>query len=250
MDARSTSASRRRRSSSARRSCSGCSTESKPLYKFDDLGMPPIDARDLRRARAVAVRHGHLRGPDRQREDHDALRDARRARHERAQRDDDRGPGRVHPPDGQPDPDQRSRRGDVRRRTQVDPAPGPRRDPRRRDPRHRDRPDRGAVGAHRSLRALVAPRHRRGVGAPPVPRHGHRAVPRSRRRSSPSSGSASCGASATTAVRQYDPDCRRARVLPVDRRRREGPASSAARAATSAPAPATRSGSASTRSCA
>ena len=80
----------------------------------------------------------------------------------RHQRDDDRRPGRVHLPDGQPDPDQRAGRHDVRHRSQVDPAPGPRRDPRRRGPRRRDRTHRRAVGAHRSPRVLVGPRHRRG----------------------------------------------------------------------------------------
>ena len=61
---------------------------------------------------------------------------------------------------------------------QGDPAPGPRRDPRRRDARRRDRADRRPVGAHRPLRALVAARDRRRRRAPPLPRHGHRVVPR------------------------------------------------------------------------
>ena len=65
----------------------------------------------------------------------------------------------------------------LRRRAAVDPAPGPRRDPRRRDPRRRDRPHRGAGRAHRSPRAVVAPRHRLRRRAAPLPRHGHRVVP-------------------------------------------------------------------------
>ena len=66
---------------------------------------------------------------------------------------------------------------DLRHRAEVDPAPGPRRDPGRRDPRRRDGPDRGPVRAHRPLRALVAARHRLGLGPAPLPRHGDRVVP-------------------------------------------------------------------------
>ncbi len=93
------------------------------------------------------------------------------------ERDDDRGPGRVRLPVHQPDPDERAGRPDVRHRAQVDPAPGPRRDPRRGDPRCRDGPHRRAVRADRPLGALVAARHRLRVGPAPLPRHGHRVVP-------------------------------------------------------------------------
>ena len=78
-------------------------------------------------ARPLAVRHGDLRRPDRERQDHDALRDAHRDQQRRAQRHDDRGPGRVRVPVDQPDPDQRAGRHHLRQRAAVDPAPGPRR---------------------------------------------------------------------------------------------------------------------------
>ena len=74
----------------------------------------------------------------------------------------------------------------------VDPSPGPRRHPRRRDPRRRDRPRGRPVGAHRTLRRLVTPRHRLGLGPPPLLGHGDRVVPHrlvgpGRRRSAPAS---------------------------------------------------------------
>ena len=50
------------------------------------------------------------------------------------QRHDDRGPGRIRLPQDQPDPGQRAGGPDLRQWPEVDPAPGPRRDPRGRDP--------------------------------------------------------------------------------------------------------------------
>ena len=67
-------------------------------------------------------------------------------------------------------------------RPAVDPPPGPRRDPGRRDPRRRHRADRGPVGADRPPRALLAARDRRGRGALPAARHGHRVRSSSPRR--------------------------------------------------------------------
>ncbi len=152
--------------------------KSRSLYKLGDLGMSTDDQQGVLRSGAFAVRHDDLRRAHRKRQDDHALRHAFGDRHRRAQHHDDRGPGRVRAALGQPDPDQREL-ADVtlRRRSEVDPAPGPRRHPRRRDPRRRDRADRGAVGAHRALRALVAARDRRRVGGPPPARHGHRALP-------------------------------------------------------------------------
>ena len=62
---------------------------------------------------------------------------------------------------GQPDADQPAGRRHLRQRAEVDPAPGPRRHPRRRDPRRGDGAHRRAVGAHRARRDVVAARHRR-----------------------------------------------------------------------------------------
>ncbi len=126
----------------------------------------------------VTVRHGDPGRSDREREDHHALRRAEPDRQSGAQHHHHRRPGGVRVPRDQPDPDQRAGRHHLRRRPQGDPAPGPRRDPRRRDARRRDRSHRGPVRAHRPPRALVAPRHRLHGRAAPVPRHGHRVVPR------------------------------------------------------------------------
>ena len=134
-------------------------------------------ARDLLEADPGALRHGAVRRTDRERQDHHALRHAHRGQRSRTQRHDDRGPGRVHLSLHQPDPDQRAGGSDLRHRIEVDPAPGPRRDPRRRDPRRRDRPDRRPVGPDGALRALLAARHRLGLGAAPLLGHGDRVVP-------------------------------------------------------------------------
>ena len=93
------------------------------------------------------------------------------------QRHDDRGPGRIHLPLDQPDPDQRTGGTDLRHRPEVDSAPGPGRDPRRRDPRRRDGPDRRPVRADRPPGPVVAARDRLGVRPAPLPRHGDRVVP-------------------------------------------------------------------------
>ena len=135
--------------------------KTRAVIELPALGMSAETVRALLRPDPVAVRHGDLRGPDRFGQDHDALRDARRDQQRRDQRHDDRGPGRVRVPDDQPDPDQRAGGRHVRERAALDPAPGPRRDPRRRDPRRRDRAHRDAGRAHRSLRRVVVARDRR-----------------------------------------------------------------------------------------
>ncbi len=66
------------------------------------------DGRAVQGPDPLAVRHGHLRGPDRERQDHDALRLAGRDQQPGPQHHDHRGPGRVHLPVDQPDPDQRA----------------------------------------------------------------------------------------------------------------------------------------------
>ena len=154
----------------------------------------------------------------------------------------------------QPDPDQPDRRRHLRRRAQVDPAPGPRRDPRGRDPRRRDGPHRRPVGPDRPPRSLVAPRHRLGLGPLRFLDMGIESFLVAAR-SWRSSVSGWCAGSAPPAG---FPTRRRRRSLrstarPAERRRR---ASGTARDATSAPTPATRSASgctrcsASTRACA
>ena len=94
-------------------------------------GCPPR----LPEAPWVALRDGHRRRPDGQRQDHDAVRVDQRARPGGTQRHHDRGPGRVHVRERQPDPGQRRGGPDVRPRPAGHPAAGPRCDPGRRDAR-------------------------------------------------------------------------------------------------------------------
>ena len=196
--------------------------------------------------RPRAVRDDAVRGPDGQREDDDALRDAQRGQQPDAQRHDDRGPGRVRLPLDQPDPDERAGGAHLRHRAEVDPAPGPRRDPGRRDPRRRDGPRRHAVGPDRPLRHLLDARHGLGLGAAPLLGHGDRVVPHrlvgARRRRA-----AARAADLPVVQDGLHAHERGADVLRGERRaRRRRRSSTTAPAATSAAAPASRSGSAST----
>ena len=151
-------------------------------------------------------------------------------------------------PSHQPDPDERTGRAHLRHRPSLHPATGSRRDPRRRDPRRRDGSHRGAVRPDRPPGPLVAARHRLRLRPPPLPRHGHRVVPRGLfghrdRRPAPRS------AHLPLLQGALHPDRRGARLLRGERRTREDTSSFAARAATSAAAPATRSESGSTNCC-
>ena len=105
-------------------------------------------------------------GPDRQRQDHDAVLGADDAEDRELEHHHDRRPGRVSAAGHQSDPDQRQDQADVRERAAVDPAPGPRRHPGRRDPRSRDGEDRDAGRADGPSRAVDAAHRRRAV-------HGH-----------------------------------------------------------------------------
>ena len=218
----------------------------------EPLGAPPgrprhadRHARDLLQAGPGALRHGAVRRPDRERQDDHALRHPHRGQRPRPQRHDDRGPGRVRLPEDQPDPDERAGGADLRHRPEVDPAPGPRRDPRRRDPRRRDGPHRRAVGPHRALRALVAARHRLGLGAAPLPGHGDRVVPDrlvGARRRRPAPGAAHLPVVQDAATRRPGRSSPSTRRAAASRSR----TSTTAPAATSAATPATWTGSAST----
>jgi hypothetical protein len=148
-------------------------------------------------------------------------------------------------PDDQPDPDQRAGGAELRDRAEVHPPPGPRRHPRRRDPRRGDDQGRRAVGPHRSLRGLLDARHRLGLGPPPFPRHGHRVVPRGlvgarRRRSAPA-------APDLPVLQDHLHANRRGKaLLRGERRSSRKSSSNAARDATSAVIPVTRTESGST----
>ena len=116
-------------------------------------------------------------GPDRQRQDDDALRGAVGDQDGRGQDHHDRGSGRIPAPGHHADSDQREEGADVRARAAVDPAPRPRQDHGRRNPRPGDRADRHSVGAHRPPRVHDRPRQQRHRRARPLPEHGRRAVP-------------------------------------------------------------------------
>ena len=108
--------------------------KNRSVLRLSELGMPADTYETYSKLVRAPFGHGAVRRPDGKREDHDALRHAERGQRPRPQRHDDRGSGRVHLPHDQPDPDERGGRPDVRHRAEVDPAPGPRRHPRRRDP--------------------------------------------------------------------------------------------------------------------
>ena len=217
--------------------------KSRSLFRMGDLGHAARHPRGLHPADPGAVRDGAVRRADRKRQDDDPLRRADRDRRPQPQHHDHRGPRRVRLPLDQPDPDERAGRHHLRQRAAVDPAPGPRRHPRRRDPRRRDGPDRRAVGAHRALRAVVAARHRLGGRPAPLPGHGHRVVPGRLLgvgRREPATGAAHLP-DVQGALRAQG---RGARLLRGERRPAQRRSSSTARAATSAPAPATGTASA------
>ena len=204
--------------------------------------------RDLLAAGQGPLRDGAVRRTDREREDDHPVRDAGPGQRPHPERDDDRGPGRVHLPVDQPDPDQRAGRTDLRHGPQVHPAPGPGRDPGRRDPGRRDGPDRRPVRPDRSPGPLLPARHGLRVGPPPLPRHGDRVVPdrlvrHRHRRAAPRSAHLPVVQDALHADTGGDD------LLRGERRRAEDATSTRAPAATSAGTRATRTGSASTSSC-
>ena len=71
--------------------------KNRSLFRLGDLGMPDETHDRVLAIDPRPVRHGDLRRPDRQRQDHDALRRAHRDQRQRAQHHDGRGPGRVRP---------------------------------------------------------------------------------------------------------------------------------------------------------
>ena len=182
-------------------------------------------------------------GPTGSWQDHDPVCRADRDRRSKSQHHDHRGPGRVRVPLDQPDPDQRAGRDHLRQRSAVHPAPGPRRHPRRRDPRRGNGTDRRAVGPDRAPRALLAARHRLGRSTAPIPGHGHRVLPRrivGRGRRQPTPGATDVSdvqGDRTTPRTKSSPSTKRVAAC-----RRTS--SSRARAATSVPAPGTRTASA------
>ena len=137
----------------------------------------------------------------------------------------------------------------LRARAAHDPAPGPRHHPGGRDPRPRDGADRRRGRAHRPPGVLDPAHERRAVGGHAPDRHRHRAVPDRRRRSRPSSRSASCARSAAHCRTDYAPVGRGAARARTDgaRTSRAG-ASPTARAARRATSRATRAAARSSRS--
>ncbi len=117
--ARSTSASRPPRRSGARRSCCGCSTRAARCFGLDRARHARGDAHDVLEADPLA-RSAWSSAPARPAaaRPRRSTRRSREINHDRAQRDDHRGPGRVRLPVDQPDPDQRAGRHHLRRRAQ------------------------------------------------------------------------------------------------------------------------------------
>ena len=239
-------------SSAARRSSCGCWTRAGRCSELADLGMPDghrraVPARCCARRTAWSI----CAGPTGQRQDHDAVRVAGRDQQPRAQHHDHRGPGRVHLPVDQPDPDQRAGR--------ASPSPAVCRSILRQDPdvilvgEIRDvETARIAVQSALTGHFVLSSVHATDtvVGAAPAARHGHRDRSWSPRRSRRWSRSGWCAASATTAASRTSPTAEELAFLRVDRRPSLRPtASAAAPAATSARTPATWSGSACTRCC-
>ena len=90
--------------------------KTRSLVPLDQLGISAVNQRPDR-ARAQAARgHLHRHRPDRQRQDHHALRHSRPDQHRRGQHRDARGPGRVSAAAAAPDPGAREHRARLRRR--------------------------------------------------------------------------------------------------------------------------------------
>ena len=151
--------------------------KSSVLLDLPDLGFSP---------REYALMDGLIRrpdgiilvtGPDRQRQDDDALRVHQPDQPAEPQHPDGRGSGRVrdpgHPPGARPAQD----RAHVRQRAPRLPPPGSGHRHGRRDPRPRDARDRDQRVADGPPRALDDPHERRGRRDHAHHRHGRRAVP-------------------------------------------------------------------------
>ena len=156
------------------------------VMRLFDRERAPLDlaelgfSAELRHAleRLVTLPSGMLlvTGPDRQRQDLDALCRAAAPQHARAQDPDGRGPGRVPASRHQPDPGAPGDRPQLREPAARAVAPGPGRAAGGRDPRPRDRAHRGAGEPHRPPAALDRAHQRRGQHGRAAPRHGARGL--------------------------------------------------------------------------
>ena len=145
--------------------------------RLDILGFPEDELRRFRKYIAEPYGMVLVTGPDRQRQDDDALRGAVGDQVDRGQDHHHRGSGRIPAARHHADSDQRKEGADVRARPAVDPAPRPRQDHGRRNPRPRDRADCDQLGADRAPRVHDRARQQRARRARPLPEHGRRALP-------------------------------------------------------------------------
>ena len=127
------------------------------------LGFEQPQLDDFQDCDPPALRHGAGHRPDRLGQDDDALLGARRAQQDQREHLHRRGPVEFNLHGHQPGADARGHRAQLRGRAALLPAPGPRHHHGRRDPRLRDRRDRGQGGAHRPPGALDAAHQRRAV---------------------------------------------------------------------------------------
>ena len=138
-----------------------------PLH-LTGLGFDERQSNDL--IESIQMPHGLMlvTGPDRQRQEHHALRlpqPAQRAQDEHLHR---RGPGRIQVQGDEPGPGQEPGRADVLHGAAGVPAARPRRHHGRRGPRPGDRADLPAGRPDRALRALDDPHQRRALGRHPA----------------------------------------------------------------------------------
>ena len=125
-------------------------------------------------SRERALRHAARHRPDRQRQDHDALRDHFRDQPRRRQDHHHRGSGRIPVAGRAADSGEREEGPHVRARPALDPAPRSRSHHGGRDPRSGDGADRGAGGAHRAPRVHHGARQQRVRRDRPLHAHGCR----------------------------------------------------------------------------
>ena len=144
--------------------------------RLDILGFPEHELRRFRKYIAEPYGMVLVTGPDRQRQDDDAVCRAVGDQDDRRQDRHDRGPGRVPAAGHHADSDQREEGTDVCARAAVDPAARSRQDHGRRDPRQRDGADCDQLRADRAPGLHDRPRQQRRRRAGPVPEHGRRAV--------------------------------------------------------------------------
>ena len=165
---------------------------------FDDTQLPKF-LEALMRPHGIVL----VSGPDRQRQDHHAVRGADQTQFAGPQDPDGGKPGRIRARRHQSGADESGNRPDLRQRAAQLPAPGPRHHDDRRNPQSGNRADRRAGGADRPPRALHRPHQRRRQRHDPAARHGHRELSAQfhhQRRAGPAPGAAAVRRAAASRI--------------------------------------------------